>query len=123
MKSTKTLLGNRIREIRKAKGLTQEQLAELVDIEQKHVSRIELGKNAPTVDRLDQLSKVLNVPLRDFFDFIHLTDQKTRSKSIDEMLKELDEDNQKLACKIIAGVISALKDSQSSSYDHTGDTK
>ncbi|MEI8356296.1 MAG: helix-turn-helix transcriptional regulator [Deltaproteobacteria bacterium] len=41
MKNTKELLGARIKEIRKARGLTQEQLAEMVDIEQKHVSRIE----------------------------------------------------------------------------------
>ena len=41
MKTTKELLGERIRELRKARGLTQEQLAELVEIEQKHVSRLE----------------------------------------------------------------------------------
>ena len=116
MKTIKTLLGRRIREIRKAKGLTQEQLAELVNIEQKHVSRIELGKNAPTIDRLDQFSKALNVPLWEFFDFIHLADQKTRARSINEMLKELDEENQKLAYKIFTSIIRTLKDKQSCTF-------
>jgi len=67
MKTIKVLLGNRIREIRKMKGLTQEQLAELVNIEQKHVSRIELGKSAPTFERLELFSQVLDVPITDFF--------------------------------------------------------
>ena len=116
MKTTKTLLGRRIREIRKTKGLTQEQLSDLVNIEQKHVSRIEMGKNAPTIDRLEKLSTVLNVPLREFFDFIHLSDQNARARSIDEMLKELNDENQQLAYKIIASIIRTLKDRQSCSF-------
>lgn len=34
-------LGDKIRQIRKSKGLTQEKLAELIDIDNKHLSRIE----------------------------------------------------------------------------------
>ena len=40
MKPTKVLFGERIRELRKLRGLTQEQFAELIDVEQKHVSRL-----------------------------------------------------------------------------------
>jgi transcriptional regulator with XRE-family HTH domain len=113
MKTIKVLLGNRIREIRKMKGLTQEQLAELVNIEQKHVSRIELGKSAPTFERLELFSQILNVPIADFFHYDHFEDQKTRAKSFDEMMKELSEENQKLAYRIFSGIIQALKENQS----------
>ena len=43
----KTLLGKRIREYRQKYGMTQFQLAEKLGIDDKHLSRIELGKNMP----------------------------------------------------------------------------
>jgi len=71
MENTKELLGAQIREIRKARGLTQEQLAEMIDVEQKHVSRIESGKNYPSIDRLEKIAAALNSSLtnsRSLFD-------------------------------------------------------
>lgn len=110
MKSTKQLLGERIRELRKQQGLTQEQLAELVEIEQKHVSRIELGKSAPTIDRLEKIAEVLNTPVKEFFDYIHLADRETKAESLEELLKELDEETQQLAYKVCRSVIREMKD-------------
>ena len=109
MKNTKELLGARIKEIRKARGLTQEQLAEMVDIEQKHVSRIEWGKNYPTIDRLEKIAAALNVPLISFFDFLHLENDDERVVNIEEMIKELDEDSWKIAYKMIKAIINTLK--------------
>lgn len=110
MKSTKILLGERIKELRKNRGMTQEQLAELVDIEQKHVSRIELGKNAPTIDRLERIAEVLDTPVKEFFDFIHLADRKTKAQSLEKMLKELDEERQILAYRVCRSVIREMKE-------------
>lgn len=109
MKTTKELLGERIRELRKDRGFTQEQLAELVDVEQKHVSRLELGKSFPTIERLEKIADALNVPLRDLFDFKHLADEDTRVKSIEEMVKCLSDDNQKIAYKVLNGVVNSLQ--------------
>lgn len=109
MKNTKELLGARIREIRKARGLTQEQLAEMVDIEQKHVSRIELGKNYPTIDRLEKIAAALNIPLISFFDFLHLEIDDEHAVNIEEMIKDLDEDSRKIAYKMIKAIINTLK--------------
>ncbi len=111
MELIKVLLGARIREIRKALGLTQEQLAVLVNIEQKHVSCIERGKNAPTIDRLQIISEVLNVPIKDFFDFTDKVDDDAAGVGgIDEILKGLDEDKRKLADKIIRDIIKTLQE-------------
>jgi transcriptional regulator with XRE-family HTH domain len=110
MEKTKELLGARIREIRKARGLTQEQLAEMVDIEQKHVSRIELGKNYPTIDRLERIAAALKVPLISFFDFLHLENDDECSRNIEEMIKELDEESRKIAYKMIKAIIKTLKE-------------
>lgn len=110
MNNTKVLLGTRIREIRKARGYTQEQLAEMIDIEQKHVSRIESGKSFPTIDRLEKMAVALNVPLMGFFDFLHLEEEDEGVVNLEAMLMELDGNSRKLAYRLIRATIKALKD-------------
>lgn len=101
MKTTKELLGARIKELRKVCGLSQEQLAEKIGVEPRHMSRIEVGKNYPTIDRLEKIAEALNVPLMDFFDFMHLDSPDARALKIDEAVKGLDEDYQRIIYKIV----------------------
>ena len=53
------LVGRRIRDARKAMGLTQEQLAEQVDLSNEWVSQLEKGKKLP-LDTLMRFSSVLD---------------------------------------------------------------
>ena len=48
--------GNKIREIREQRGLSQEQLAELMGINRSTLSKIETGKFAITIDYLYKLA-------------------------------------------------------------------
>jgi transcriptional regulator with XRE-family HTH domain len=89
MKITKEVLGARIKEMRKFCGLSQQQLAEKIGVEPRHMSRIEVGKNYPTIDRLEKIAEALNVPLKDFFDFMHLDSPDTRALKIDELMKSM----------------------------------
>jgi len=109
MKTNKVLLGERIRELRKTKGLTQEKFAEMIGVEQKHVSRLELGKSFPPLERLEKMAQVLDVSLMDIFDFIHLADKKTRAEGVEALLGQLDDEHQKIAVKIFISVVEALK--------------
>ncbi|WP_078041041.1 helix-turn-helix domain-containing protein [Burkholderia cenocepacia] len=52
-------VGAAIAEIRRARGLTQAKLAEMIDLEQEAISRWERGMRAPTLYRLQQLSDAL----------------------------------------------------------------
>lgn len=54
-------IGKRIRAIRKQKGLSQEQLAEMVDVGTSHVSHIENGHTKMSVQVLIKLSNALSV--------------------------------------------------------------
>ncbi len=49
-------LGKRIKEFRRNRGLTQEKLAELANIDYKYLQRIE-GKNPPAI-KIDTLEKI-----------------------------------------------------------------
>jgi transcriptional regulator with XRE-family HTH domain len=108
MKSSKALLGERIRELRKAKGLTQDQFAELIGVEQKHVSRVELGKSFPPLERLEKMAQVLEVHLKDLFDFVRPLDVKASAEGVEAMLEQLDDEHRKIASKIFVGVVEAL---------------
>lgn len=56
---------NSIRHYRKLRGLTQVQLAELVGIEQPHMSRLENGDEGPPLALFRRVAEALGVPLPD----------------------------------------------------------
>lgn len=92
MKLTKNF-GKRLKEIRKRKGLSQQQLAELVGMEStNNISKLESGEQLPKKENLEKICKVLNVDVKELFDFGHL---KNRSEIIIEINQILD----KLALK------------------------
>ncbi len=65
----KKLLGKRIKEIRKLKNYTQEELAEMIDLETSSLSGIESGRFFPSLHVLDKLAQTLEVELVEFFKF------------------------------------------------------
>lgn len=54
-------IGGRIRELREAKGLTQEELASLAGILRTNLSRIELGRYSTGLDILGAIAEALDV--------------------------------------------------------------
>lgn len=62
-------LGQRIADIRRARELTQEQLAEAIDCSVEFISLVERGVNAPSVAGLEKFAKALKVEVRDLFSF------------------------------------------------------
>ena len=57
----KLTMGDRIREVRKRKDLTQEQLAEKLDVSVEFVGQIERGQKLPSMQVFIKLIDVLNV--------------------------------------------------------------
>jgi transcriptional regulator with XRE-family HTH domain len=62
-------LGARIAALRKARGLTQEQLAERTGYSTEFISLVERGVNAPAVGKLPILAAELGCQVKDLFDF------------------------------------------------------
>lgn len=59
------LLGGRIKELRCAKNLTQEQIADQIGVSRQKYARIENGANSITLDMLSGIAKVLDVTVGD----------------------------------------------------------
>ena len=61
--------GKQVKKLREAKGLNQEQLAELVGLEYQTISRIETGFYFTSYENLEKIAKALEVKLKDLFDY------------------------------------------------------
>jgi transcriptional regulator with XRE-family HTH domain len=79
-----------VRSVRKSRKLKIWQVAEKVDIEVKHLGRIERGERKPSFDLIIALAKCLNVCPSKFFEFDSIADPKTLRKNIDQLLSSLD---------------------------------
>ena len=56
-----------LKEVRKAKGLTQEELAAKCDVQRTTVTMIETGENLPSVQLAKKLAEVLEIAWTEFF--------------------------------------------------------
>ena len=84
----KKLLGQRIKELRKRKGYSQEKLSELINVDPTTISNIENGKNYPTLINLENLTNVLNISFLDVFDFEHKNESSDLIEQIIILLKQ-----------------------------------
>jgi len=87
MAETKSLLGKRIRSLRRLGDLSQEQLAESARISVKYFSEIERGNANTTVDVLERISVALGIDLAGLFDFHHELSRGELEKAIRPLLK------------------------------------
>lgn len=70
----KKMFGKRLRELRTAKMLTQETVAELIGIKPENYSRIENGLSFPKPENIVKISEVLGVEIAELFQFTHIND-------------------------------------------------
>ena len=89
MLNKKQALGLRIREFREKQKLTQEKLAELVGIDSKHLSRIENGRNYPSIETLEKLTDNLNITFEDVFQLDHIKNREFLLLDLTAKLKTL----------------------------------
>ena len=81
-------IGEFLKELRKEKGLTQEQLAEKLNVSRRTVSRWETGNNLPDLDVLIEMADYYEVDLRELLD---------GERKSEEMNKEMEETVLKVA--------------------------
>lgn len=79
-------LGKKIKRMRLNRGLTQEQLAEAVDVSQRTLSGIEIGENFVTAETLDKIIKALNTTTEELFATNHL---KSNEELVDEIIRNV----------------------------------
>jgi transcriptional regulator with XRE-family HTH domain len=105
MKTTKQLLGARIKELRKYRGFSQEQLADVVDVDPKYVSFIECGRSSPSLETMENIATALGVEIKDLFEFAHLQAGGIKPEDLEKLLEGADEEKKRTIMKIVRAVV------------------
>jgi len=106
LEKQKKLLGRRIRALRTANGLTQQQLGEQADVHYKFIGECERGERFPSTAILFKLADALGIPPREMLVFEHeLTGKKALEKAIRERLKVADEDQLQMFLKLLDSIL------------------
>ena len=100
-------IGVRIRNVRKAKKMTQEQLAESVGVGVTHISHIETGNSIPSLQVMVDIINTLECSA----DELLCVEIKKARPLVNGWLNELVEDCNDTEIKMIADMVIALKSS------------
>ena len=100
------LFGKRLKEIRKEKNITQEDLAEIIGLEPKQICRIENGTCFTTFEKLQKIAHILNVEIHDLFIFSHKQPKDALIKEMNEIFLNASDSKIELIYKIIKSIIN-----------------
>lgn len=63
----KVTLGQKIRELRKKQGISQEKFSEIIDMNPRQIVRIENGESFPTAENLEKIAQTFNITPQELF--------------------------------------------------------
>ncbi len=103
-------LGEKIKRFRKIRGLTQEQLAEMIDISARNLSNIEQGISFAKAETLENILKSLNISTQDLFSNNHIKSNEELLNEINKYVELAKNDNKKLELiyKILKSVMEEV---------------
>ena len=105
-------IGNFLKELRKEKQLTQEQLADYLNVSSRSVSRWETGNNLPGLDILIQLSKYYGVQLIEILEGEKMAQENLVENTVEKVAEYGNEEKMKVTKVVnilfVLGVISYL---------------
>jgi transcriptional regulator with XRE-family HTH domain len=106
-------LGTTLKKVREAKGLSQKELAGLLDMPQPQYSRIEGSKTDPAFSAVAKMAKALGISLSDLFNADEIfNDANTYDKTLMEKIRlidTLDDTEKKSLFNIIDSLIAKKK--------------
>lgn len=101
----KLIIGRQIKRLRARLKLTQDKLAEKVNISPKYLSNIERGLENPTLDTFIRLAKSLNVDLWEIFLPDVDLNNKALNKKIKNLINETNEEQLHLVMRLLQAVL------------------
>ncbi len=92
----KKALGEKIKRLRKERGYTQEQFAEMIDISSRNVSNIEQGLSFPKPETLEKIVKSLDITIDKLFISDHIKPKEELIKEINMYICKISSNEEKL---------------------------
>ena len=100
----KKLFGKRIKELRIKNGLTQEQLAEMIDVGERNLSKIECGNVFVKAKTITKLIDALKIEPHELFEFFQ---HKEKEYLKDLLITEIQ--NDKIDINLLYRIYRAIK--------------
>ena len=100
------IIGRRIQEIRKQRGLTQEQMAERVNISPHYLSALERGVYNIKLDLLVDILNILNCSADEVFQDVVDSSSKIKASQLSEKLKGLPLHEQRKILEVVEIMIA-----------------
>ena len=104
------VLGERIREKRVKKGLTQDKLAAAIGVSNPHVSNIERGRTKVSLPTLVDICNVLDTTLDELLCNDLRKGKGIIDRNISDEIKNCSEKDSKVLYSIVRAVVECLKD-------------
>ena len=102
-------IGRRIKAARERKGLTQEELAEEVDLSPMHVSVIERGVKLPKLETLINIANVLGVSADVLLQDVVINQTKLCASEASELILQLRREDQRRALAVLRSFVETSK--------------
>lgn len=102
------VIGKRIKQARIKKGLSQENLADELDISTAFLSRVETGKSQINLKRLLQVGKVLDVPPEELISGTYIYSERYLDREMSDILLKCSPKAQQLIYKM-ADLIASMQ--------------
>jgi len=110
-------VGSRLAECRKSKGLSQNQLADIIEIQQRTYAHYELGTRKIQLDLLQKIANYFKIPVSYFIedglyskvdflrDHMHLVLQQIKNDGIEEMYEFIKDKDFDVQFKVLSGFL------------------
>lgn len=106
-----SLIGESIRQLRKQKNMTQEQLAELIGSDQKYISKIEIGKARPGLVTCLRIANAFQVSIDCFLkDAIEISNKAEQDDPVQQVISKQPE--RKLTQNLLLAVFQYLQEKE-----------
>jgi len=105
-----SIIGKRIKKAREQKGMTQEALAEHLDVSNAYISKIERGKTPLNLDRLSELCVVLEETPEYLLSGANSSSQDFLRHEIMDMLEGCSPEKIRLISQVIRPIIQYKED-------------
>lgn len=101
-------VGMRIRELRKERSFSQEQLALRADLTTSYIGMLERGLKSPTVDTLDKISGALEISIEELFISSRNGGSQYQVRKLSDKIEELPEQTKAQFLENVSKIASLL---------------
>lgn len=103
------IIGNKLNQLRKLSGMTQEQLAEKINVSRQTISKWESDSTSPDLESIVKISRIFHVSLNDLLGEAEtsVTNRNDEQITLEDLMK-INLHNRKMMMLLIGGLIFVM---------------